>query len=74
MSETRRDFNILSSLIEDTSSSTTILSFCLLLRSTMSLVAFLAVIHGKMEINYTLLLTMGQIKEEDNQLECHINI
>jgi hypothetical protein len=40
----------------------------------MSLVAFLAVIHGKMEINYTLLLTMGQIKEEDNQLECHINI
>lgn len=64
MSETRRDFNILSSLIEDTSSSTTILSFCLPL-STMSLVAF-AVIHGKMEINYTLLFTMGQIKEEDN--------
>jgi hypothetical protein len=40
----------------------------------MSLVAFLAVIHGKMEINYTLLLTMSQIKEEDNQVECHINI
>jgi hypothetical protein len=31
----------------------------------MSLVAF-AIIHGKLEINYTLLLTMGQRKEEDD--------